>query len=67
MGIAYQMMFNVKDATRCYNASLKLDPKNPQVLNNLATVYDSQKQYGKCRAQLPESLSRLSPTIGGDS
>jgi tetratricopeptide (TPR) repeat protein len=45
MGIAHQMMFNVKDAARCYNASLKLDPKNPQVLNNLATVYDSQKQY----------------------
>ena len=46
MGIAYQMMFNVKDAIRCYNASLKLDPKNAQVLNNVATVYDSQKQYG---------------------
>jgi tetratricopeptide (TPR) repeat protein len=46
MGIAYQMMFNVKDAVRCYNASLKLDPKNAQVLNNVATVYDSQKQYG---------------------
>lgn len=46
MGIAYQMMFNLKDATRCYNASLKLAPHNSQVLNNLATVYDSQKQYG---------------------
>ena len=46
MGIAYQMMFNVKDAVRCYNNSLKLDPKNAQVLNNIATVYDSQKQYG---------------------
>lgn len=45
MGIAYQMMFNLKDATRCYNASLKLDPRNAQVLNNLATVYDSLKQY----------------------
>jgi len=46
MGIAYQMMFNLKDATRCYNASIKLDPKNATVLNNLATVYDSLKQYG---------------------
>jgi tetratricopeptide (TPR) repeat protein len=45
MGIAYQMMFNLKDATRCYNASLKLDPRNAQVLNNIATVYDSLKQY----------------------
>jgi tetratricopeptide (TPR) repeat protein len=46
LGIAYQMMFNLKDATRCYNASLKLDPRNATVLNNLATVYDSLKQYG---------------------
>jgi tetratricopeptide (TPR) repeat protein len=46
MGIAYQMMFNLKDATRCYRESLKLDSHNSQVLNNLATVYDSLKQYG---------------------
>lgn len=46
MGIAYQMMFSVKDAARCYKASLKLDPGSANVLNNLATVYDSQKQYG---------------------
>jgi len=45
MGIAYQMMFNLQDATRCYQESLKLDPKNPNVLNNLGTVYDSQKEY----------------------
>jgi Tfp pilus assembly protein PilF len=47
LGIAYQMMFNLKDATRCYNASLKLDPHNATVLNNMATVYDSLKQYKK--------------------
>jgi tetratricopeptide (TPR) repeat protein len=45
MGIAYQMMFNLKDATRCYSASLKLDSRSATVLNNLATVYDSLKQY----------------------
>ena len=45
MGIAYQMMFNLKDASRCYANSIKKDPKNAQVLNNIATVYDSQKQY----------------------
>ena len=45
MGIAYQMMFNPKDAIHCYNASLKLDPRNSSVLNNLGTVYDSLKQY----------------------
>lgn len=47
MGIAYQMMFDVKDAVRCYTASLKLEPHSAQVLNNLATVYDSQKLYSQ--------------------
>jgi tetratricopeptide (TPR) repeat protein len=47
MGIAYQMMFDVKDAIRCYSASLKLDPRSAQVMNNLATVYDSQKLYNQ--------------------
>jgi Tfp pilus assembly protein PilF len=45
MGIAYQMMFNLQDATRCYQESLRLEPKNVNVLNNLGTVYDSMKQY----------------------
>ncbi len=45
MGIAYQMMFNLKEATRCYRESIKLDRHNPLVLNNLGTVYDSQKEY----------------------
>src|SRR5450631_2340652 len=45
MGIAHQMMFNLQDATRCYEESLRLEPKNVNVLNNLGTVYDSMKQY----------------------
>ena len=45
MGIAYQMMFDLPDASRCYQASLKIDPHNPSVLNNLGTTYDSLKQY----------------------
>lgn len=45
MGISYQMMFNLDDATRCYLTSLKIDSKNVNVLNNLGTVYDSQKNY----------------------
>lgn len=45
MGIAHQMMFNLQDALRCYQTSLRLDSKNVNVLNNLGTVYDSMKQY----------------------
>jgi tetratricopeptide (TPR) repeat protein len=46
MGIAYQLMFNSKEALRCYKESLKLDPRNSQVINNLGTVYASQKDDG---------------------
>ena len=46
MGIAYQMMLNVREASRCYKQSIRLDPHNAQVINNLATVYDSEKQFG---------------------
>jgi tetratricopeptide (TPR) repeat protein len=47
MGIAYQLIFNTKDALRCYKESLKLNPRNPLVLNNMGTVYASLKQYGQ--------------------
>jgi tetratricopeptide (TPR) repeat protein len=46
LGIASQQMFLVQDAKKSYEASLKLDSKNPDVINNLATVYYSQQQYG---------------------
>ncbi len=56
MGIAYQMMFNPHDALRCYNASLKLDPHNSQVLNNVATVYDSTKDYSAAERYYRKAL-----------
>jgi len=60
MGIAYQMMFNLKDATHCYKESLELEPKNPNVLNNLATIYDSQKEYGQAEKLYKKAL-KLDP------
>ncbi len=60
MGIAYQMLFNLKDATRCYKQSLKLDPHNASVYNNLGTVEDSQKQYGAAEKMYRKSL-KLEP------
>ena len=56
MGIAYQMMFDLKDATRSYEASLKINPRDARVLNNLATVYDSQKVYGKAERYYHKAL-----------
>jgi len=40
------MMFNQHDAIPCYQTSLRMNPRNAHVLNNLATVYDSLRDYG---------------------
>jgi tetratricopeptide (TPR) repeat protein len=60
LGISYQLLFNTKDATRCYKESLKLDPRNPKVLNNLATVYASLKEYGQADRMYKNAL-KLDP------
>lgn len=56
MGIAYQMMFNLKAATRCYKESLRLDEKNAMVYNNLGTVYDSMKNYSAAEKMYHKAL-----------
>jgi tetratricopeptide (TPR) repeat protein len=45
IGIASQQMFIMDDARKSYQMSLKLDPKNPDVINNLGTIYYSLKEY----------------------
>jgi Tfp pilus assembly protein PilF len=56
MGIAYQMMFNLQNAERCYKKSLKLDSKNAAVLNNLGTVYDSMKNFSSAERMYRKAL-----------
>lgn len=60
MGIAYQMMFNLEEASRCYERSLKLNPRNARVLNNLASVYDAQKDLTSAERYYRKAL-RLEP------
>src|ERR1700740_851321 len=60
MGIANQMLFILPEATKCYQASLKLDPKNVNVLNNLGTVYDSQKNY-KAAVKMYHKALKIEP------
>jgi tetratricopeptide (TPR) repeat protein len=60
MGIAYQMLFNLPEATHCYQESLKIDPKNVNVLNNLGTLYDSQKQY-KAAVKMYHKALKIDP------
>ena len=56
MGIAYQMMFNLEEDSRCYRASLKIDSKNPHVYNNLGTIYDSLKKYKNAEKMYRKAL-----------
>jgi Tfp pilus assembly protein PilF len=56
MGIAYQLMFDLSDASRCYLASLKINPRNASVLNNLGTVYDALKQNADAEKMYRRSL-----------
>jgi Flp pilus assembly protein TadD len=56
MGISYQMMFNNKEAMRCYKEAIHLDPHNSQYLNNLGTVYATLKQYGPADREYRKAL-----------
>jgi tetratricopeptide (TPR) repeat protein len=60
MGIAYQMMFNPEDALHCYQKSLRLNEKNPRVMNNLGTIYDSLKEYSNAERMYHKAL-KLDP------
>jgi tetratricopeptide (TPR) repeat protein len=56
MGVAYQLMFNQLDATRCYQAALKLNPRNAVAMNNLGTVYIALKQYSTAEKMYRKAL-----------
>jgi tetratricopeptide (TPR) repeat protein len=58
MGIAYQMMFNQQEAMHCYQASLRLDPKNSRVMNNLGTIYDAEKEYSNAERMYRKALKQ---------
>lgn len=60
MGIANQMLFILPEAKRCYEVSLKLDSKNVNVLNNLGTVYDSEKNY-KAAVKMYRKALKIDP------
>jgi tetratricopeptide (TPR) repeat protein len=56
MGIAYQMLFDSKNAARCYKESLKIDPDHPGALNNLATLEDARKNYAAAERLYRQAL-----------
>ncbi len=62
MGIANQMMFNEDEALRCYRESLKFDPGDPGVVNNLGTVYESQHDYRQAEKMYRKAV-KLDPNF----
>jgi tetratricopeptide (TPR) repeat protein len=61
MGIAYQMLFDTKNATRCYKESLKIDPNHSGALNNLATLEDARKNYAAAERLYRQAL-KINPS-----
>jgi tetratricopeptide (TPR) repeat protein len=60
MGIAEQQLYLMPDAKKSYEMSIKLNPHNPDVLNNLGTVYYSTQQYGQAEKLYRRAL-KLKP------
>jgi len=60
MGVAYQMMFDNRQAEQCYRKALKLDPKNAVALNNMGSIYMSEKEYGEAEKVYRRSV-KLDP------
>src|SRR5437899_5222254 len=45
VGIAYHQMMQMDVAKKYYERSMKLDPKYPEAINNLGTIYYARKSY----------------------
>ncbi|HEV2323042.1 MAG TPA: tetratricopeptide repeat protein [Terracidiphilus sp.] len=56
-GIAYQMLYDLKDAERCYKQSLRLKPDHAWALNNLGSIYDAQGDFKKSEALYRRALA----------
>ncbi len=56
LGIAYQMLFDLVDASDCYKRSLALNPRYAQVLNNLGTIEDERKNYRAAESDYRKAL-----------
>jgi Tfp pilus assembly protein PilF len=60
MGIAYELMFDVKGAMHCFKQSLRVDPDNAQAVNNLGTAYESMDEDRTAGRMYREAL-KLDP------
>lgn len=45
MGVAYQLLYDVNGAGKCYKEALRKEPKNAKYLNNMGSIYMAQKEF----------------------
>ena len=59
-GIAYHQLQDLDNAEKYYRRAVKLNPKYPEAINNLGTVYYAKKSYRRAVNQYRNAL-RLTP------
>jgi tetratricopeptide (TPR) repeat protein len=47
IGIAFHQLMQIPQAKKSYETAMKMDPKFPQPINNLGTIYYGEHNYGK--------------------
>jgi tetratricopeptide (TPR) repeat protein len=55
-GIAYHQMLELDVAQRYYRLALRVDPKYPEAINNLGTVFYAKKSYRRAVNQYKKAL-----------
>jgi tetratricopeptide (TPR) repeat protein len=56
IGVAYHHLFALEEARKYYQRALRLDPRYPDALNNLAAVYHGEGKYKKAEKTYKRAL-----------
>ena len=62
IGIAFHQMLAFDLAKKNYQRAMKLDPKYPEAINNLGTIYYAEKSYRRSIGYYKKALRYSSPT-----
>ncbi len=62
IGIAFHQLLLLDLAKKNYERAVKLDPKYPEAINNLGTIYYAQKSYRRSIGYYKRALRCSSPT-----
>jgi tetratricopeptide (TPR) repeat protein len=67
IGIAFHQMLQLQLAKKNYERAIKLDPKYPEALNNLGTIYYANKSYRRAISYYKRALRVGQPSASIDS